>query len=399
MSAYTLPFEKPIIELENKLKELHAASEHEEIDVSGEAQQMQQKIEETREKIYSGLTAWQKVQVARHPLRPYTLDYINEITTDFEELHGDRIHRDDRAIIGGFAKLDGHRVMVIGTQKGRDTKSNLECNFGCAYPEGYRKALRLMKLAAKFKTPIITLIDTPGAFPGIESEERHIAEAIAVNLREMFTLSTPIIVTIIGEGGSGGALGIGVGDRILILEHAYYSVISPEGCAAILWKDRTYADKAAEALKLTAPDLVRCGLADELVVEPRGGAHADPKEMAATLKKTILEKLDELTKLTTDELLEQRYQKFRAMGVFGVETDESRSERTEVEAVSDADESVPPTAVEEVAMEEPEIDEPITPAEAEVGAVEETGTNDYQEEEESIEELKPSIKQENQDGH
>jgi len=319
VSAYTLPFEKPITELENKLRELRTFSEDQEIDVSLEIQRMQQKIEETREKIYSELSAWQKVQVARHPLRPYTLDYIQAMTTDFQELHGDRIHRDDRAIIGGFAKLDGHPVMIIGTQKGRDTKSNLACNFGCAYPEGYRKALRLMKLAAKFSVPIVTLIDTPGAFPGIESEERHIAEAIAVNLRDMFKLRTPIVVTIIGEGGSGGALGIGVGDRILILENAYYSVISPEGCAAILWKDRTYADKAAEALKLTAPDLITSGLADEIVKEPHGGAHADPKKMAATLKSVLLEKIAELKALSIDDLLQQRYDKFRAMGEIGVD--------------------------------------------------------------------------------
>lgn len=319
MSAYTLPFEKPISELENKLQELRSFSEGQDIDVSLEVQRMQQKIEETRTRIYSELTAWQKVQVARHPLRPYTLDYIREMTTDFQELHGDRIHRDDRAIIGGFAKIDGQPVMIIGTQKGRDTKGNLECNFGCAYPEGYRKALRLMKLAAKFKLPIVTLIDTPGAFPGIESEERHIAEAIAVNLREMFNLATPIVVTIIGEGGSGGALGIGVGDRILILQNAYYSVISPEGCAAILWKDRTYADKAAEALKLTAPDLITAGLADEIVPEPQGAAHADPKGMARILKAALLKNLAELKALSVDELLEQRYQKFRNMGEFGMD--------------------------------------------------------------------------------
>lgn len=319
MSAYTLPFEKPIVELETKLKELRTFSENQDIDVALEIQRMQKKIEETREKIYSELSAWQKVQVARHPLRPYTLDYIQAMTTDFQELHGDRIHGDDRAIIGGFAKLDDQPVMIIGTQKGRDTKSNLECNFGCAYPEGYRKALRLMKLAAKFRVPIVTLIDTPGAFPGIESEERHIAEAIAVNLREMFNLTTPIIVTIIGEGGSGGALGIGVGDRILILENAYYSVISPEGCAAILWKDRTYADKAAEALKLTAPDLIVSGLADEIVSEPRGGAHNDPKQMAAILKQLLLKKIAELSALPMDTLLQQRYDKFRAMGEFGVD--------------------------------------------------------------------------------
>jgi len=244
------------------------------------------------------------------------MDYIEKMTTDFVEIHGDRIHADDRALIGGFAKIDGQKVMVIGSQKGRDTKSNLECNFGCAYPEGYRKALRLMKLADKFNVPIVTLVDTPGAFPGLESEERHIAEAIAVNLREMFNLKVPIIVVIIGEGGSGGALGIGVGDRILILEHAYYSVISPEGCAAILFKDRAYADKSADALKITAQHLIENKLADEIVPEPEGGAHTDHDAMADTLQKAILRNLAELKKLPVDELMNGRYDKFRAMGVF-----------------------------------------------------------------------------------
>lgn len=316
MPVYTLPFEKPIVELENKLKELSTFSENQNIDVSTEIERMNQRIEETRREIYKSLTPWQKVQVARHPLRPYTRDYIKHMCSHFEELHGDRIHRDDRAIIGGFAEIDGQRVMMIGTQKGRDTKSNLECNFGCAYPEGYRKALRLMKLAAKFNLPIVTLIDTPGAFPGIESEERHIAEAIAVNLREMFTFPVPIIVTIIGEGGSGGALGIGVGDHVMVLEHAYYSVISPEGCAAILWKNRSFADKAAEALKLTSPDLLASGLADEIVPEPLGGAHNNHEEMAATLKKHILQNIKRLSKSKPDQLLAKRYDKFRAMGIF-----------------------------------------------------------------------------------
>lgn len=350
MPAYMLPFEKPITELENKLKELRSFSEHQDIDVSLEIQRMQTKIEETRQKIYSELTAWQKVQVARHPLRPYTLDYIRECATDFQELHGDRIHRDDRAIIGGFATIEGRRVMMIGTQKGRDTKGNLECNFGCAYPEGYRKALRLMKLADKFNIPIVTLIDTPGAFPGIESEERHIAEAIAVNLREMFRLKVPIVVTIIGEGGSGGALGIGVGDRILILENAYYSVISPEGCAAILWKDRTYADKAAEALKLSAPDLIEAGLADEIVKEPHGGAHADPKAMAQNLKAALIRTLDDLSALPTDQLQEQRYAKFRAMGEFG--DDQSGTFEPALTRYDPADDA--PEIEEPVDLEEPD---------------------------------------------
>ena len=316
MPAYTLPFEKPIVELENKLKELSNFSESQKIDVSHEIDRMKKRIADTRRKIYSELTPWQKVQVARHPLRPYTLDYVQNLCTDWIEIHGDRNYRDDRAIIGGFARIDGERVMLIGTQKGRDTKSNLECNFGCAYPEGYRKALRLMKLASKFRCPVITLIDTPGAYPGIESEERHIAEAIAVNLREMFTFPVPIIVTIIGEGGSGGALGIGVGDRVLVLEHAYYSVISPEGCAAILWKDRAYADRAATALKLTSSDLIAMGFADEIVPEPLGGAHSDPKAMAATLKVAILRNLKEVQMMGDDARLARRYDKFRVMGRF-----------------------------------------------------------------------------------
>ena len=316
MPPFVLPFEKPIVELEEKLKELRRFSESNDIDVSSEILRMAEKIRDMRRRIYSELTAWQKVQIARHPLRPYTRDYIQQVFTDFTELHGDRIHADDRAVLGGFARLGGERMMLIGTQKGRDTKSNLQCNFGCAYPEGYRKALRLMKLAAKFSVPIVTLIDTPGAYPGIQSEERHIAEAIAVNLREMFTLRVPMIVCIIGEGGSGGALGIGVGDRILILEHAYYSVISPEGCAAILWKDRAYADRAAAALKLTSKDLLAAGLVDEVVPEPDGGAHADPALAAQRLREAILRNLGEMKKLDPETLLRDRYAKFRRMGVF-----------------------------------------------------------------------------------
>jgi acetyl-CoA carboxylase carboxyl transferase subunit alpha len=316
MPPFTLPFEKPVLELEKKLHELENFSKKQDIDVAHEIARMKEKIAATRGQIYGNLTAWQKVQVARHPDRPYTLDYIKNMTTDFVEIHGDRIHADDRAIIGGFARIDGQKVMIIGSQKGRDTKSNLECNFGCAYPEGYRKALRLMRLADKFNVPIVTLIDTPGAFPGLESEERHIAEAIAVNLREMFNLRVPVIVAIIGEGGSGGALGIGVGDRILILEHAYYSVISPEGCAAILFKDRAYADQSAEALKITAQHLIENKLADEIIPEPRGGAHTDQKAAADNLKAALLRNLTELKKQTPAQLMSGRYDKFRAMGVF-----------------------------------------------------------------------------------
>jgi len=320
MPPYTLPFEKPILELEEKLRELRLFSESQDIDVSAEIQLIEEKTRAVRKNIYAELTPWQKVQVARHPLRPYTRDYIDGMTSDFLELHGDRLHADDRAIVGGLATLDTHRVVLIGTQKGRDTKSNLECNFGCAYPEGYRKALRLMRLAAKFHLPIVTLIDTPGAYPGIVSEERHIAEAIAVNLREMFTLPVPIVVCIIGEGGSGGALGIGIGDRVLILEHAYYSVISPEGCAAILWKDRSHAPRAAQALKISSKDLMEMKLADEIVSEPEGGAHTNHAEMAATLKAALIRNLEDLQSMSPDELLNARYAKFRSMGVFQEET-------------------------------------------------------------------------------
>lgn len=317
--AFILPFEKPILELQEKLEELRRFSESQDIDVSTEISRMEEKIRQTRENIYSTLTPWQEVQIARHPNRPYTRDYIERLTRDFTELHGDRVHADDQAIVAGFATLQGRRVMLIGTQKGRDTKSNLACNFGCAYPEGYRKALRLMKLADKFGVPIVTLIDTPGAFPGVQSEERHIAEAIAVNLREMFTFKVPIVVCIIGEGGSGGALGIGVGDRILILEHAYYSVISPEGCAAILWKNRSYADKAADALKLTSKHLLKAGLVDEIVQEPLGGAHNNTDEAAEKLGEAILRHLDELSALPVNERLQARYDKFRRMGIFAEE--------------------------------------------------------------------------------
>ncbi len=317
MSAqYSLPFESPIMELETKLQELESFSQEQDIDVSHEIQNMKDKIEKTRIDIYTNLSAWQKVQVARHPDRPYTMDYINAMTTDFVKIHGDRIHRDDRAIIGGFAKIDGQKVMIIGSQKGRDTKSNVECNFGCAHPEGYRKALRLMKLADKFNAPIITLIDTKGAYAGLESEERHIAEAIAVNLRECFNIKVPIICVIIGEGGSGGALGIGIGNRILILEHAYYSVISPEGCAAILWKDRAFSDKAAEALKITGNDLLKLKLADEVIPEPKGGAHVDHGSAAENLKAAVLKHLGELSKMSEEEILQDRYDKFRVMGEF-----------------------------------------------------------------------------------
>jgi acetyl-CoA carboxylase carboxyl transferase subunit alpha len=315
---HQLDFEKPIIELQNKLDELRKHPEAHALDVSfaEEIAQIEAKIQETRRHIYSHLTPWQRVQLARHPRRPYTLDYLNHACTEFQELHGDRLYADDRAVVGGFAKLGEHRVLVIGTQKGRETKENILRNFGSAHPEGYRKALRLMRLADKFGIPIITLIDTAGAYPGVGAEERHIAEAIAVNLREMTLFEVPIIATVIGEGGSGGALGIGVADRVLILENAYYSVISPEGCAAILWKDRAASAKAAEALKITAKDLLQLKLVDEIVPEPLGGAHTDSVATAATLKTILIRHLEELLAMSGPERLKKRYEKFRAHGHF-----------------------------------------------------------------------------------
>jgi acetyl-CoA carboxylase carboxyl transferase subunit alpha len=313
---HQLDFERPIAELQNKLEELKKHPETHALTISfkDEIAQMEKKIVETRKQIFTNLTAWQRVQLARHPKRPYTLDYLERTFSDFSELHGDRLFGEDRAVVAGFARLGEVKVMAIGTQKGRDTKENIRRNFGSAHPEGYRKALRLMRVADKFGLPIITLIDTAGAYPGIGAEERHIAEAIAVNLREMMLLSVPIIAVVIGEGGSGGALGIGVADRVLILENAYYSVISPEGCAAILWKERSAAAKAAEALKITAKDLLALGLVDELVPEPLGGAHNDPPMTAETLKTHLISNLEQLLKLPAQERLRQRYAKFRAHG-------------------------------------------------------------------------------------
>src|SRR4051812_36500030 len=306
-----LDFEKPIVELQRKLDEL---KKHPGISLEAEIAQIEIKIEETRRNIFSDLTPWQRVQLARHPRRPYSLDYFNSAFSEFSELNGDRLFSNDQAIVGGFAKLGDEKVMVIGTQKGRETKENIKRNFGSAHPEGYRKALRLMKMAAKFGLPIVTLIDTAGAYPGIGAEERHIAEAIAVNLREMMIMEVPIIAAVIGEGGSGGALGIGVADRVLILENAYYSVISPEGCAAILWKDRSAAAKAAEALKITAKHLLDLGLVDEIIPEPLGGAHTDSDKMAATVRDYLLKHLDQLVQLSSEERLNKRYEKFRAYG-------------------------------------------------------------------------------------
>lgn len=316
MANTCLDFEKPIFELEKKLAEWHDFSEKNDIDVSDEMDSLKSKIKELMKKTYTDLTPWQRVQLARHPQRPYTLDYVERIFTDFIELHGDRRYSDDAAIIGGFAKLDGKKVMVIGTQKGRNMKENVFRNFGLPQPEGYRKAMRLMELADKAGVPIITFVDTPGAFPGIESEERHIAEAIAVNLRDMFSLKVPVISLVVGEGGSGGAIGIGVGNRILILENAYYSVITPEGCAAILWKDRKYSPQAADALNLTAGKLKELGIADEVISEPLGGAHRDYDATAVAIKKSLKAHLTELSKLSPTKLKDQRYDKFRQMGEF-----------------------------------------------------------------------------------
>jgi len=311
-----LDFEKPIIELQNKLAELKKHPEAHSLDISfaEEVALIEKKLEETKRQIFLNLSAWDRIKIARHPKRPFTLDYIRHAFSDFSELHGDRLFAEDRAVVGGFACLGPHKVMVIGTQKGRDTKENILRNFGSAHPEGYRKALRLMKLANKFGLPIISLIDTAGAYPGIGAEERHIAEAIAVNLREMMLLEVPIIAAVIGEGGSGGALGIGVANRVLILENAYYSVISPEGCAAILWKDHAAAAKAAQALKITARDLLALGLVDEVVPEPLGGAHTDPETCAETLKAALLKHLEEILAWSPAERLKQRYEKFRRFG-------------------------------------------------------------------------------------
>ncbi len=313
---FSLDFEKPLHELELQLQSLRKLSEEQKLDVSGEIRAIEAKLEATKAKIHQNLTSWQKVQLARHPHRPYALDYIEMIFDGFQELHGDRLYRDDQAIVGGPAFLDGQPVMVLGQQKGRNTKENLKRNFGCPNPEGYRKALRLMRLAEKFHLPVIALVDTPGAYPGIGAEERHVAEAIAVNLREMSVLETPTIATVIGEGGSGGALGIAVTDVVLIMENAYYSVISPEGCAAILWKDRAHAPRAAEALQITADKLLEAGVVDGIVPEPLGGAHLDPALAAKNLKAALIENLARLNAIPMKTLLEQRYQKFRNLGMY-----------------------------------------------------------------------------------
>lgn len=309
-----LEFEKPVAELEREIEKLRAKSSSQDIDMSEEISKMESKLAQTRTRIYDNLTPWQRVQIARHTNRPFMLDYLNHCFEDFCELHGDRHIGDDASMPGGFATLNGQRVMVIGHQKGRDTKENLKRNFGSAHPEGYRKAIRLMRMAEKFGVPVITMIDTPGAFPGIGAEERNIAEAIAYNLREMMILKVPIIAVVLGEGGSGGALGIGVADRVLMLENAYYSVISPEGCAAILWKHRKHAPEAAEAMKLVAPDLKKLKLIDDVIKEPTGGAHHDHPDAARSLADSLDRHLKELSKLSCEDLLSKRYEKFRKFG-------------------------------------------------------------------------------------
>ncbi len=320
MAKQILEFEKPIIELEQKIDEMRKLSDQSAgslgLDISDEITKLESRINELRTDIYSNLTRWQRVQLARHPERPYTLDYINLITTDFIELHGDRHFGDDPAVVGGFGKLGGKTVLVIGQQKGRDTKSNIYRNFGMPNPEGYRKALRLMKLAEKFGKPVVTLLDTPGAYPGIEAEERGQAEAIARNLFEMAQLRVPIVVSIIGEGASGGALGLGVGDRILMMENAWYSVIAPESCSSILWRSWDFKEQAAEALKLTAVDLLQQKIVDRIIPEPVGGAHKNPGAAAEALKKAIMEELAILSKVKPDKLVDNRIAKFGAMGSY-----------------------------------------------------------------------------------
>ena len=313
-SNFVLEFEKPIIELEQKVSEMRSLPNAQEIE--SQILELEANIEDLRSNIFAHLTRWQRVQIARHPERPYTLDYLNFTFSDFMELHGDRGYRDDPAIVGGLAKLDGIPVMVIGHQKGRDTKSNLYRNFGMPNPEGYRKAKRLMLVAEKFNVPVICLLDTPGAFPGIEAEERGQAQAIADNLLVMSGLRTPIIICVIGEGASGGALGIGVGDRVLMLENAWYSVIAPESCSSILWRSWDFKEQAAEALKLTAPDLQQFGIIDRIIPEPTGGAHRAPIDMFETLKNIFVEELKKLMSKDLQTLVQERRDKFAGMGVW-----------------------------------------------------------------------------------
>lgn len=312
----TLDFEKPIVELEKKIAELKVLSAAGNLDLQAEVKKLESNLLHLKRETYANLTPWQRVQIARHPRRPYTLDYLRLIFTDFTELYGDRTFADDKAMVGGFARLDGRACLVLGHQKGRDAKENIMRNFGSAHPEGYRKAIRLMKMAEKFGLPVVAFVDTPGAYPGIGAEERGQAYTIAFNIREMARIRVPILVIVIGEGGSGGALGIGVGDRVAVLENAYYSVISPEGCAAILWKDRTKAPDAAAALKLTAKDLLELKLIDEVIKEPLGGAHQDMESSAEAVKASIRRNLKEIGASDPGLLVDKRYEKFRQIGAF-----------------------------------------------------------------------------------
>jgi len=314
--GFSLDFEKPIMELERQIDHLKRLADDRELDVQGEIEPLERKLGELRREIYKDLTPLQRVQVARHPKRPFTTDYIERVFTDFVELKGDRLYREDPAIVGGWARLKGRPIMVIGHQKGRDTKENLRRNFGMPHPEGYRKAMRLMHMAERFGAPVVTLIDTPGAYPGLGAEERGQAEAIAHNLEEMAALRIPFIAIVIGEGGSGGALALGVADRILMLENSIYSVISPEGCAAILWNDAGQKERAAEALKLTARDLYDLGVIDQIIPEPPGGAHTDPDEAAAALGAALETHLADLAGLQPDERIQQRADKYRKIGQF-----------------------------------------------------------------------------------
>ncbi len=316
MNGTWLDFEKKIVELERKIEDLRSFSSAEDIELSDDIKRLEKALDRERRETYSRLTRWQRVQLARHPRRPYTLDYVEILAPDFTELHGDRLYRDDRAVVGGFASIDGLPVMIVGQQKGRNLKENQARNFGMPHPEGYRKAIRLMKTGAKMGMPILCLIDTPGAFPGVEAEERGQAEAIAENLRDMAKLSVPVVVVVIGEGGSGGALAMSVGDVILMMENAVYSVISPEGCAAILWRDAAMKERAAEALKLTAEDLLQLGVADEVIQEPLGGAHRDVAAAAAAIKEAVLRHFEALGKLEVEELLERRHGKYKRIGKY-----------------------------------------------------------------------------------
>ncbi len=314
MATYTLDFERPLLELERQIEELKKVADTSAGDLAPQIRALEDQLAVLRAEIYKNLTPMQRVQVARHPRRPYTLDYLRTVFTDFVELHGDRLFRDDPAIVGGWARLEGETVMVIGHQKGRDTKENLKRNFGMAHPDGYRKALRLMKLAEKFGAPVVTLVDTPGAYPGLGAEERGQAEAIARNLIEMASLRTPTITAVIGEGGSGGALAIGLADRVIMFENSVYAVISPEGCAAILWKDASQRERAAEALKLTAEDLLKLGVIDEIVPEPAGGAHSDPDAAGEALGEALRRQLRALRNIRVEKLLKRREEKYLSLG-------------------------------------------------------------------------------------